>query len=148
MWTFEFMLHIYPADTLHNNDAVITSNTSFWRNYVKTTSFDVITTSLLRHLFSGYMQHPFLICLNQWGVFDIFTFWYLLIVIFTSQSTPIFWPNSKDKPVVLREITVSLLKDEELDEGAVHMMEFKIDVSSKVIHMMTVWEAFPIPDAS
>ena len=37
----------------------------------------------------------------------------------------------------MRELTVSLLKDEELDEGAIHMMEFMIDVSSKVINMMT-----------
>ena len=37
----------------------------------------------------------------------------------------------------MKELTVSLLKDEELDEGAIHMMEFKIDVSSEVINMMT-----------
>ena len=38
----------------------------------------------------------------------------------------------------MRELTVSLLKDEQLDEGEIHMMEFKIDVSSKVISLITL----------
>ena len=48
--------YLYPADTLRNNDVVITSKrrhfdviTSQWR------CFDIITTLLLRHVFRGYV---------------------------------------------------------------------------------------------
>ena len=45
-----------PADTLRNNDVVITSK---WRHFDVITSkwrrFDVITTLLLRHVFSGWV---------------------------------------------------------------------------------------------
>ena len=73
-----------PADTLRNNDVVITSKrrhfdviTSKWRRFdvITITSkwrrFDVITTLLLRHVFSGT-------CQGRWSTLDVGRPWQIL----------------------------------------------------------------------
>ena len=48
------------------------------------------------------------------------------------QSTPVYWPSEKDEPMVMAQVTVSLLTEDELEEGEIQMMEFEIKINSKV----------------
>ena len=39
-----------------------------------------------------------------------------------------YWPNSKDVPIKLEQLTVTLLKEEKVEEGILNMAEFEVDI--------------------
>ena len=43
-----------------------------------------------------------------------------------------YWPTATDRPMVIAQLTVSLVADEDLEEGAIKMMVFEIKINSKV----------------
>ena len=48
------------------------------------------------------------------------------------QSTPVYWPTGKDRPMVIAQLTVSLVADEDLEEGTIKMTDFEIKINNKV----------------
>ena len=50
------------------------------------------------------------------------------------QDTPVFWPTEKDCPLVLKQLSVTMQKEEDLDDGIIKMIEFEITVNNKVLH--------------
>ena len=42
------------------------------------------------------------------------------------QATPVYWPTTKDMPSTLQQLTLTLLKEEEVEKGILNMAEFEV----------------------
>ena len=56
--------------------------------------------------------------------------YYISLIIF--QDADVFWPTDTDSPMIVGQLSVKLLKEENLDEGIIKMMEFEIAINMKV----------------
>ena len=64
------------------------------------------------------------------------------IILF--KSTPLYWPTTTEEPTILEQLSVTLLKDEVLEEGILNVKDFEIALEQKVkfncyIHIIYIY---------